>query len=348
MATADRNGKGIKARNISSSAGIRPYQLDIVYASSTAFLAAKKLDGQNSGSAEEGDWYYDSTLNTFQFYNGSAWVDAASGIALARGNIIRGNSSGIGAAYDANDNGKILVGDGTDLVSVAVSGDVTLASSGATTVTDLTIASEARGDLLRRGSSGWERVSAKDSGKFVIGDGTDVISATMSGDATVSAAGAVTIAAGAVTSAKLDEQTIRYAAVSLTNAEVLALRATPITLVAAPGAGKVLEFVSACLLFDYTAAYTQSNATDDLAVRYNNAGTLTTVSETIEATNFLTGVTADTINFAIPKVDPIVTKANAEDKPLALHNIGAAELGGGDASNALRVKVAYRVHTTGF
>jgi len=43
-------------------------------------------------------------------------------------------------------------------------------------VTDLTIASEARGDLLRRGASAWERVSAKTSGNVVAGDGTDVVS----------------------------------------------------------------------------------------------------------------------------------------------------------------------------
>ena len=55
---------------------------------------------------------------------------------IARGKIIVGNSSADGAIVDANDTGKILVGDGTDLNSVAVSGDVTLASSGAVTIAD--------------------------------------------------------------------------------------------------------------------------------------------------------------------------------------------------------------------
>lgn len=55
-------------------------------------------------------------------------------ITLARGNIIVGNASGVGTALDANDSGKILVGDGTDLASVAVSGDATLASTGALTI----------------------------------------------------------------------------------------------------------------------------------------------------------------------------------------------------------------------
>ena len=54
--------------------------------------------------------------------------------AIARGRVVIGNSSADGAIVDASGNGKILVGDGTDLNSVAVSGDVTLASTGAVTI----------------------------------------------------------------------------------------------------------------------------------------------------------------------------------------------------------------------
>lgn len=59
---------------------------------------------------------------------------SAGEITLARGSVLAGNSSGVAAALDANDSGKILVGDGTDLASVAVSGDATLAANGALTV----------------------------------------------------------------------------------------------------------------------------------------------------------------------------------------------------------------------
>ena len=38
--------------------------------------------------------------------------------------------------YDAKTDGQILVGDGTDIASVAVSGDVTLANDGAVTIAD--------------------------------------------------------------------------------------------------------------------------------------------------------------------------------------------------------------------
>ncbi len=136
----------------------------------------------------------------------------------------------------------------------------------------------------------------------------------------------------------------QFAEVSITNAEMLAIRATPKTLVAAPGAGKVLEFVSAQLFFDYTAAYTES--TDNLAVKFEN-GSGAAVSQTIEATGFV-DATADTITNALAKIDAIVAKTGSENKALVLHNTGDGEYGGGNAANAIRVKVAYRVWTTGF
>jgi len=56
--------------------------------------------------------------------------------------------------------------------------------------------------------------------------------------------GTAELASNAVTSAKLDVATIQYAEVSIAAAAIATLRATPVSLVAAPGAGKVLEFVS--------------------------------------------------------------------------------------------------------
>jgi hypothetical protein len=137
---------------------------------------------------------------------------------------------------------------------------------------------------------------------------------------------------------------VQYAEVALTNAEMLALRATPKTLVAAPGAGKVLEFISAVILFDYTGAYTET--ADNMAVKYTD-GSGAIVSETIEATGFV-DATADTMTTAIAKADVIVAKSGSENKALVLHNTGDGEYGGGNAANAIRVKVAYRLHNTGF
>src|SRR5574341_1337146 len=64
-------------------------------------------------------------------------------------------------------------------------------------------------------------------------------------------------------SGAFDASELKESTTVLTNAQVVALRATPVTVVAAPGAGKFAEFVSALLVFNRTAAYT-AGAGDDL------------------------------------------------------------------------------------
>lgn len=61
----------------------------------------------------------------------------AGEITLATGSVLLG-TAGIAAALDAKTNGQILVGNTTTVTSVAVSGDATLASTGALTVTGST------------------------------------------------------------------------------------------------------------------------------------------------------------------------------------------------------------------
>ena len=53
---------------------------------------------------------------------------------IAQGSVKVGGGSNAPTDLDAKTSGQILVGDGTDIVSVAVSGDVTLASNGAVTI----------------------------------------------------------------------------------------------------------------------------------------------------------------------------------------------------------------------
>lgn len=136
---------------------------------------------------------------------------------------------------------------------------------------------------------------------------------------------------------------IRFTEVSLSSGELLALRATPKTLVAAPGSGLLLEFVGGVLLLDATAtAYVESAA--NLAVRYTN-GSGAKVSDDIEATGFI-DQTADTMTSMRAKADAIVAKSGSENKALVLHNIGAGEYTTG--TGVLRAKVSYRVWTTGW
>ena len=55
---------------------------------------------------------------------------------IAQGSILVGGALDAPTVYDAKTEGQILVGDGTDIASVAVSGDVTLAKTGAVTIAD--------------------------------------------------------------------------------------------------------------------------------------------------------------------------------------------------------------------
>jgi len=138
-------------------------------------------------------------------------------------------------------------------------------------------------------------------------------------------------------SADLEDSPYASVEVAITTAQMLAIRATPVTLVAAPGTGKVLQFLGATLIYDFAAAYTES--TDNLAVKYTN-GSGVAVSETIETTGFL-DATADRMIQSIPIKDALMT-ANAA---LVLHNTGDGEFGG--SGSPVLVKILFAVHTTG-
>jgi len=150
---------------------------------------------------------------------------------------------------------------------------------------------------------------------------------------------AAKIPANAILTADVDPDLIQTAEVTVSSAELLALRATPKTLVAAPGAGSVLEFHSAVLFLDYgTAQYTET--ADNLAVKYTD-GSGAAASETIEATGFIDSA-ADDMTTAIAVKD-VAAVANAA---LVLHNAGDGEYATGDST--MRVRVRYSVHATGF
>lgn len=155
--------------------------------------------------------------------------------------------------------------------------------------------------------------------------------------------GRTEIADDAVNTDKLDPTTIQYAEVSLSNTNMLALRATPITLVAAPGAGKMIEFIKAWAFFDWTADY--SETADNMALLWGAAGSA--ASETIEATGFVDAGADKAIEVA-PRASAVIAKAAIDNKALVIHNTGDGEYGGGNAANVIRVKVAYRIHSCGW
>jgi len=73
-------------------------------------------------------------------------------------------------------------------------------------ITNAKLANITRGSIKVGGASDAPTdLDAKTSGQILVGDGTDVVSVAVSGDATLSSAGALTIANSAVTTAKIDD-----------------------------------------------------------------------------------------------------------------------------------------------
>jgi hypothetical protein len=134
------------------------------------------------------------------------------------------------------------------------------------------------------------------------------------------------------------------AIVDLTNANLKDLADTAVTLVAAPGAGKFLEFCGASLWLDYGSnALTEPSSPDDLRISYtNDAGAA--ASADIVASGFITA-TADTGAFAIPVSLAGTAATSLVNKALVLVNTGADY--GGNAANdtVMRVIVRYRIHS---
>lgn len=143
---------------------------------------------------------------------------------------------------------------------------------------------------------------------------------------------------GSVGSLRLGSTWIRQITIPLTNAQLLACRATPITLVAAPGAGRRWVLIDGSINLNLTGAYTET--ADNLVVRYSN-GTGAIISQTIETTGFIDQTGKIHTNI-LPKIDAIATEAQAVNQKLVLHNSGDGEFGGGNAANTGRVNLVVR------
>lgn len=135
-------------------------------------------------------------------------------------------------------------------------------------------------------------------------------------------------------------EAINYASVEISSAEILDLFTTPKTLIATPGAGKVLEIVSVLLAYDYnTTAYTVTDV-GNLVVCYTDAsGAKTTVN--LAADGFLT-LEVDALRLLMKlatNVTPVVNAALV----LAVDGTVNPLVG----NSPIHAKVAYRIHSAG-
>jgi len=117
------------------------------------------------------------------------------------------------------------------------------------------------------------------SGDIFVGNASNVATAAaMSGDATLSNTGVLTIAAGAVSGSMIANNAVDYAqlavdvaataTVALTAAQINGMYATPVQLIAAPGAGKLIIIDS--ILWDVAFVSAQYAAGGAIAAQYGN------------------------------------------------------------------------------
>lgn len=170
------------------------------------------------------------------------------------------------------------------------------------------------------------------------------------------AAGSIVVPPGAVvlvacdgtdwfTISTFSEHAIQYAEVEIASAAITGTsagqlgHANGVELVAPPGAGKVLELVSAVLMYDYaTAAYTGGG---NVTVNIGSGGAALT--GIISAANSI-GASADKIVMFVP----LAAAAANLTANVGLNLVAASAFTQpGTAAGVVRVKVAYRVHTTG-
>jgi hypothetical protein len=130
--------------------------------------------------------------------------------------------------------------------------------------------------------------------------------------------------------------TIQYVTVEISNTELEALNTTPKELVAAPGAGKAIEFISAALFYDWNTA--DFNTQGDLTI-YSET-TETAYSDTIDGGDFLLG-SADAYRLVQALSDDVQLDVN---EAIVIQVDTADPTDPGTAAGSLTVKVSYRIH----
>jgi hypothetical protein len=235
---------------------------------------------------------------------------------------------------------EILVGSAGNIpAAVAVTGDVVISNAGVTAISAGVIINT---DINAAAAIAFSKLAALPSGDILVGSvGTVPTAVAMSGDATIIASGALTIAPAAVTSSKLDPTLIQTAQVTMSAAQFNGAYAAPLLLVAAPGANTMIVVDSIALVMTYGSAAFAAGGV--VAAQYDStaygAGVIATTTES--ADDFF--ATASTVFKLNPGavLAPFTTCAN---KGLYLSNVTQAFTTG--TGSAFIVKVRYHLIST--
>lgn len=148
------------------------------------------------------------------------------------------------------------------------------------------------------------------------------------------------LANAAVTTAKVDPSLVQSVTLPLTNAQLKAAHATPVTIVAAPGAGKVLVPIAANIYLKYggTNAFTAA-AGNVLAVKRAGGADIL-----VGGPQAFVQATASTVNTMADVATFSDAKTVADNVALQFWNNNASEIAGNNAlDNTMSVVLTYRV-----
>lgn len=144
------------------------------------------------------------------------------------------------------------------------------------------------------------------------------------------------IAAAAVTSAKMEEALLRYADLTLTSAQVKALKATPKTIVAAPGADKALVPIAINLIMNYGGTNVFTEAADDLSIGWAAGAEIME----IEATGFIDQANDEWRYITFECAETFIP---SENTAIVITNLDDEYAGNAAGDNTLTVRLWYRV-----
>lgn len=219
---------------------------------------------------------------------------------------------------------NILVGSaGNVATSVAMSGDIAITNTG---VTSIQAGAIVNADINAAAAIDFSKLATLTSGNILVGSAGNVpTSVTMSGDATLIASGALTIAANAVTSAKTSKLLMQYIAVPMTAAQFNGMYDAPFQLIAAGGANTVIVVERAMLAMTFvSAAYAAGGV---VGLQYDNTvhGAGVAASNTEAAADFFAAAsTAFQFNGASGNTVAITPFSTSVNKGIFISNLTQA------------------------
>lgn len=158
-------------------------------------------------------------------------------------------------------------------------------------------------------------------------------------DIAASGVGASEVEDAAIDTDEMATSMEKYADVTLTSAQVKALKATPITLVAAPGANLAIVPTSVNIVVNYGGTNAFTEDADDLSIGYASAGEIAE----IESTGLIDQTNDEWRNITFEHAETFVP---AENEAVVITNLDDEIAGNAAGDNTVAIRLYYRVVAT--